>query len=85
MDKSYKRRFQKFSESLSDPELINYARQNEKNTFSRRRKIPLKDMLLCCLSKKGLLQHLNSEAILKKKETCRCSCPYRVIYNEEDV
>ena len=54
MDKPYKGRFQKFSESLSDPELINYARQIGKNTFSRKRKMPLKDMLLCCLSKKGL-------------------------------
>ena len=85
MDKPYKGRFQKFSESLSDPELINYARQIGKNTFSRKRKMPLKDMLLCCLSKKGLLQHLNSETILKKKETFRCSCPYRVIYNRESV
>lgn len=54
MNKSYKKRFQKFSKSLSDPALINYARQNGKNTFSRKRKLPLKDMLLCCLSKKGL-------------------------------
>ncbi len=54
MDKSYKRRFQMFSESLSDPELVNYARKNGNNTFSRKRKMPLKDMLLCCLSKKGL-------------------------------
>lgn len=54
MDKSYKRRFQMLSELLSDPELVNYARKNGNNTFSRKRKMPLKDMLLCCLSKKGL-------------------------------
>ena len=54
MNKSYKKRFQKFSISLSDPALINYARQNGKNTFSGKRKLPLKDMLPCCLSKKGL-------------------------------
>ena len=67
MDKSYKRRFQKFSESLSDPELINYARQNGKNTFSRKRKMPLKDMLLCCLSKKGLTTAFELRNYFKEK------------------
>lgn len=43
-----------FAELLSEPELVNYARKNGNNTFSRKRKMPLKDMLLCCLSKKGL-------------------------------
>ncbi len=46
MEKSYKKRFQMFSELLSDPELVNYARKNGNNTFSRNRKMPLKDMLL---------------------------------------
>ena len=67
MDKSYKRRFQKFSESLSDPELINYARQIGKNTFSRKRKMPLKDMLLCCLSKKGLTTAFELRNYFKEK------------------
>lgn len=67
MDKSYKRRFQKFFESLSDPELINYARQNGENTFSRRRKMPLKDMLLCCLSKKGLTTAFELRSYFKEK------------------
>ncbi len=52
MDKSYKRRFQKFSGSLTDPELINYTGQIGKNTFSGKRQMPLKDMPPCCLSKK---------------------------------
>lgn len=67
MDKSYKRRFQKFSESLSDPELINYARQNRKNNFSRKRKMPLKDMPLCCLSKKGLTTSFELRNCFKEK------------------
>ena len=67
MDKPYKRRFQKFSESLSDPELINYARQIGKNTFSRKRKMPLKDMLLCCLSKKGLTTTFELRNYFKEK------------------
>ena len=67
MNKSYKKRFQKFSKSLSDPALINYARQNGKNTFSRKRKMPLKDMLLCCLSKKGLTTAFELRNYFKEK------------------
>ena len=67
MDKPYKGRFQKFSESLSDPELINYARQIGKNIFSRKRKMPLKDMLLCCLSKKGLTTAFELRNYFKEK------------------
>ena len=67
MNKSYKKRFQKFSKSLSDPALINYARQNGKNTFSRKRKLPLKDMLLCCLSKKGLTTAFELRNYFKEK------------------
>lgn len=46
MEKSYEKRFQMFSESLSDPEFVNYARMNRNNNFSRKRKMPFKDMLL---------------------------------------
>lgn len=53
--------------SLSDPELINYARQNGKNTFSRKRKMPFKDMLLCCLSKKGLTTAFELRNYFKEK------------------
>jgi hypothetical protein len=45
MIKSYKTRFQKFSALLSDPEIAKYARQNGNHAFSRKRKMPLKDML----------------------------------------
>ena len=68
MNKSYKKRFQKFSKSLSDPALINYARQNGKNTFSRKRKLPLKDMLLCCLSKKVLTTTFELRNYFREKE-----------------
>lgn len=36
MVKSYKKRFQMFSEFLSEPELVNYARKDGHNTFSRK-------------------------------------------------
>lgn len=67
MNKSYKKRFQIFSELLSDPELVNYARKNGTNTFSRKRKMPLKDMLLCCLSKKGLTTAVELRNYFKNK------------------
>ena len=67
MDKSYKKRFQTFSESLSDSELVNYARKNGTNTFSRKRKMPLKDILLCCLSKKGLTTAFELRNYFKEK------------------
>lgn len=68
MTTSYKNRFQKFSNLLSEPELIKYARQKEHNTFCRNRKMPLKDMLLCCLSKKGLTTVFELRNYFKQKE-----------------
>ena len=62
-----KKRFQMFSEALSDPVLVNYARLNGSNTFSRKRKMPLKNMLLCCLSKKGLTTVFELRNYLKEK------------------
>ena len=67
MIKSYKTRFQKFSALLSDPEIAKYARQNGKHAFSRKRKMPLKDMLLCCLSKKGLTTTFELRNYFKEK------------------
>ena len=65
---SYKNRFQKFSNLLSESELIKYARQKESNAFCRNRKMPLKDMLLCCLSKKGLSTVFELRNYFKQKE-----------------
>ena len=68
MTTSYKKRFQKFVDLLSDPKLIKYARKTEGNTFCRNRKMPLKDMLLCCLSKKGLTTAFELRNYFKQKE-----------------
>lgn len=68
MEKSYVQRFQKFSERLMDPELANYARKEGSNTFTRNRKMSLKDMLLCCLSKKGLTTIFELRNYFKQKE-----------------
>lgn len=68
MKKSYMRRFQKFSDQLMDPELANHARKKDSNTFTRNRKMPLKDMVLCCLSKKGLTTSFELRNYFKQKE-----------------
>lgn len=68
MKKSYMRRFQKFSDRLMDPELATHARKKDRNTFTRNRKMPLKDMLLCCLSKKGLTTIFELRNYFKQKE-----------------
>lgn len=54
MKKTYIRRFWKFYQQLIPPALAGHARKEGKNTFTRRRKMPLEDILLCCLAKKGL-------------------------------
>ena len=42
MDKSYLNRFQMFSESLSDLQLISYARKNGTNNFFKKAEIAFK-------------------------------------------
>ena len=68
MSTSYKNRFEKISNLLAEPELIKHARYKGSNTFCRNRKMPLKDMLLCCLSKKGLTTVFELRNYFKEKE-----------------
>lgn len=68
MNQFYRKRFQKFSHLLFASKLAEHARQNNHNTFSRKRKMPLKDMLLCCLSKKGLNTTFELRNYFKKKK-----------------
>lgn len=65
---TYAKRIQKLSERLSDPALAEHARTIKSNTFSRRRKMPLKDILICCLSKKGLTTALELRNYFQQKE-----------------
>lgn len=51
--RTYIERIQKLSEKLSNPALAERARKLNSNTFSRNKKMSLKDILLCSLSKKG--------------------------------
>lgn len=64
---SYIERIQKLSEKLSDPNLAVHARKMGSNTFSRNRKMSLKDILLCCLSKKGPTTALELRNYFKQK------------------
>lgn len=68
MNETYIARIKKLSESLSDTNLAEHARGIKGNTFSRNRKMPLKDILLCCLSKKGLTTALELRNYFKQKE-----------------
>lgn len=68
MKGSYIKRIQKLSERVSDPALAEHARKVKSNTFSRQRKMPLKDILLCCLSKKGLTTVLELRNYFQQKE-----------------
>lgn len=65
---TYIERIQKLSEKLSDPALAERARKINSNTFSRNRKMPLKDILLYCLSKKGLTTTLELRNYFKQKD-----------------
>lgn len=65
--KTYEKRFEKLIQLLSSNRLLPYARQNNNNTFSRIRKMPLKDILLCCLAKKGLTTDMELRKYFKEK------------------
>lgn len=81
------KRIQKLSEKLSDPALAERARKINSNTFSRNRKMPLKDILLCCLSKKGLTTtlELRNYFIQKDVPSMKIKCRNKGIYNSESV
>lgn len=68
MKKTYISRFQKLTELLADSKLIKCARRIEGNTFSRRRKMPLEDIVMSCLAKKGLTATLELRNYFKQKE-----------------
>lgn len=67
MKGSYIKRIQKLSERVSDPALAEHARKVKSNTFLQQRKMPLKDILLCCLSKKGLAAALELRYYFQQK------------------
>ena len=85
MERSYIQRFQTFSNRLMAPKLAIHARKKDSNTFTRNRKMPLKDILLCCLSKKGLTTIFELRNYLNRKRTGLCGYLYRDIYNRESV
>lgn len=54
MSNSYINRFKKMFDSINSDIVKTYARLDKQNSFIRKRKMPLTDIILCTLSKKGL-------------------------------
>jgi len=54
MSNSYINRFKKMFDSVNSDIVKTYARLDKQNSFIRKRKMPLTDIILCTLSKKGL-------------------------------
>ena len=54
MSNSYINRFKKMFDSINSDITKTYARLDKQNSFIRKRKMPLTDIILCTLSKKGL-------------------------------
>jgi hypothetical protein len=54
MINNYNERFTKIVKAINSDAMKEYARLNHPKSFSRKRKMPLKDIVLCTLSKKGL-------------------------------
>lgn len=69
MEKTYKRRFQNLREQITGEEIRQRARQPEAEgkTFSRDRKMPLKDILTSSLSKKGLTSVMELRNYFREK------------------
>ncbi|KZL93608.1 transposase [Clostridium magnum] len=54
MINSYKERFTKIVKAINSDAMKEYAHLNHPKSFTRKRKMPLEDIILCTLSKKGL-------------------------------
>ena len=85
MSKSHKKKFQKYFNLLAEYELIKHARHKGSNIFYRNRKMSLKDMLLCFLSKKGLITVFERRNYFKAKEEKLCYYLYKDIYGNENT
>ncbi|WP_242842298.1 hypothetical protein [Lacrimispora indolis] len=68
MKATYMKRFQTLSHALKNTDLMERARMDEHNTFSRKRKMPLEDILLSCLTRKRLTTTLELRTYFKQKE-----------------
>ena len=68
MKATYMKRFQTLSHALKNTDLMERARMDEHNTFSRKRKMPFEDILLSCLARKGLTTTLELRTYFKQKE-----------------
>lgn len=68
MQATYMKRSQKLSHALKNTNLVEHERIDKHNTFSRKRKMSLEDILLSCLARKGLTTTLELRKYFKQKE-----------------
>lgn len=54
MTNLYKERFMKIVKVINSDTIKDYAQLKHQKTFTRKRKMPLEDIILCTLAKKGL-------------------------------
>jgi len=68
MKKEYKARYEKIYKMINSTEINEYGRlANETKSFTRERKMPLKDVILSVLSKKGLTTAIELREYFKSK------------------
>jgi hypothetical protein len=70
MKATYMKRFQKLYHTLKNTDLVDHARMDEHNTFSRKRKMPLEYILYLALPERDLPPPWNSVHISNKKRIC---------------
>ncbi|WP_010075374.1 hypothetical protein [Clostridium cellulovorans] len=54
MNDLYRERFKKIVNIINSNTVREYAHLNDEKSFTRKRKMPLEEIILCTLSKKGL-------------------------------
>lgn len=68
MANSYTRRFYRLLASINSSDIKKYACRDNIHSFTRKRKMPLQDILLCTLSKKGLTTAMELHQYFQQKE-----------------
>lgn len=63
----YKERFKKLVKIINSDTIKEYAQLNHQKSFIRKRKMPLEDIILCTLSKKGLTTEMELHKYLIEK------------------
>lgn len=73
MFNTYINRFKKMIDSINSDIVRTYAHLDKQNSFIRKRKMPLSDIILCTLSKKGLTIAIELHQYFTQKGACHMS------------